>query len=115
MINNLLQQIKYFYGLNSNCANLIESYFKTDSSDLIALQQDIIDNILNDKILNRYQPFKKYQRSFLKTIINAVEKQNEEVNETLFKIYIQLLNNDQSSSNEEKYFIVYYSKVKGNI
>ena len=111
MIDNLLKRIKYSYGLNLPCNDLIEEYFKTNnSSDLFTLQQNVIDFILNDKTLCVYQPYMKYKRNFLKTIINLVEKQNEEVNEDLFNSYIGLLN-DKQFGNQEKYFVVFFAKV----
>lgn len=107
----LLQQIKYYYGLNIPRVDLLESYFENKSNDdLNILQQNIIHYILNDKTLCLYKPYRKYQRNFIKSILNIIEGLNDEVDETLFKLYIDLLN-DVALNDEEKYFLVFYSKV----
>jgi hypothetical protein len=109
MIDNLLQKIKYSYGLNLPCNDLLEEYF-ANKTNVIFFQQNIIDFILNDKTLCVYQPYVKYKRNFLKKIINLIEKHNQEVDENLFNLYIDLLN-DKLYGNQEKYFIVFFAKV----
>jgi hypothetical protein len=105
----LLKQIKYYYGLNQKCPDLIKSYLTSNdeldsSSDL---QKDLIDYILNDKLLSKYKVNTKFKQTFIKTIISRLEELNLEVNESLFQSYIQLLNDQQ----DETYFLFFYSLV----
>lgn len=105
----LLKQIKYYYDLNQKCPDLIKSYLTSNdeldsSSDL---QKDLIDYILNDKLLSKYKVNTKFKQTFIKTIISRLEELNLEVNESLFQSYIQLLNDQQ----DETYFLLFYSLV----
>ncbi len=105
----LLKQIKYYYDLNQKCPDLIKSYLTSNdeldsSSDL---QKDLIDYILNDKLLSKYKVNTKFKQTFIKTIISRLEELNLEVNESLFQSYIQLLNDQQ----DETYFLFFYSLV----
>lgn len=106
----ILKQIKYFYGLNQKRPDLIQSFLRLESSTYSSssLQQDLIDYILNDDLLCKYRVNKKFQQTFIKTIINQLEELNLEVNEELFQSYIQLLNSNQQ---DETYFLIFYSLV----
>ena len=107
----LLNEIKYFYGLNENANELLQSYFTCEENKLWDLQEALVEHILKDSTLSTYKPYKKYERNFLRSIINIVESFNEEVNNTVFEDYITNINGQQVAGDEEKYFLVVLPKV----
>ena len=110
---NILNKIKCLYGLNENASELLQEYLEGETCDLNQLQQVLVDFIFHDKVLNMYEPYKKYRRSFLKKIISIVENKEEEVNETLLNNYIQLINQVSETNHDEpeKYFLVIFPQV----
>lgn len=106
----LLNEIKYFYGLNENANELLQSYFTCEENKLWDLQEALVEHILKDSTLSTYKPYKKYERNFLRSIINIVESFNEEVNNTVFEDYITNINGQQVAGDEEKYFLVVLPK-----
>ncbi len=107
---SLLHEIKYYYGLGECSGDLIKRFFSFEENKIWDLQQALIEYVLWDKILLSFPPYKKYRRTFLKTVIETVERSNNEVDGTIFEDYISLINQVQNS-NEEKYFLVVFSKV----
>lgn len=110
---SVLARIKCQYGLNENANELINSFFSESNEESIyRLQNALVEFILNDKYLRVYKPYSKYRKSFLKTVINLVEGRNHEVNEDLFNHYIEIINNKNSSSEDDNsYFVVFFDQV----
>jgi hypothetical protein len=112
----LLFKIRYLYGLNEQFNEYLNSFFAIEQNenvlfvDIDKLQDILVKFILNNKYLACFKPYFKYRKSFLKSIINIVEKSNNEVNEILFNDYINLINNKEADDNE-KYFLVVFSKL----
>lgn len=106
----ILHQIKYFYGLNEDSNHLLKIFFSSNENKIWDLQLALANHILCDKSLLTYQPYRKYRRMFLKTIIDSIEKLQEEVNEKVLESYITLIN-EAYDSGEEKYFLVVFPKV----
>lgn len=111
----LLNQIKYFYGLNSSKSiDLLNDYFKIDPIDedpdpiVAALQQNLVDAILKDPHLDRFIGSRKFRQSFLKTVITIVERLNVEVNQEIYEKLLTLIN--ESQCDEERSFLLFYDR-----
>ena len=96
-----LKNLKYLYGRNECVEKLFKNF---DASP--KLQECIVDYILNDELINKFETSRKYQKKFLKTIISSVEKLNEEINPIILEKYIELINSSCTSN-----YRIYYSKV----
>lgn len=110
----LLIEIKCLYGLNQDCSKVLEEYLKSEEyKELELLQSMIIDFILNDQILAKYQPNWKFRKTFLKQIISILEKNICEINSQIYDSYIDLINSSEclSTKDDQKYFVVFFSKV----
>jgi hypothetical protein len=118
----LLFKIRYLYGLNEQSNQYLNSFFINEQNenvlllDVDKLQEILVEFILKNRYLSSFKPYFKYRKSFLKSIINIIEKSNNEVNEKLFNDYIDLINNDNQADNKnnEKYFLVVFSKHNDN-
>ena len=108
---NLLNQIKYFYGLNSSKSiDLLNDYFNSDlisddDSVVAALQQNLVDTILKDPHLDRFIGSRKFRQSFLKATISIVERLNVEVNQEIYEKLLTLIN---ERDDEERSFLLFY-------
>jgi len=111
----ILNEIKYNYGLNESSNDLLKSYYTTGENKIWDLQEAMVEFILNDATLRKYAPYWKYRRTFLKTLISLIEDFDEEVNETFLEDYITLINSGSFVSDDQgKYFLVVFPKdIKG--
>lgn len=108
---NLLIDIKCLYGLNHDSSKLLVDFFESDDVD--CLQKFLIQSILKDFYLTKYQPSSKYRKSFLKKIISILESKNHEIDSEIYDSYISIINKQKSEINfdEEKYFVCCFLKV----
>jgi len=67
-------------------------------------QQNLLDSTVLSPVAKEYPPSIKYQKSFLKSIISKLETNRLEVNECLYKQYLDLL---KKSDNEEYCYKTY--------
>jgi hypothetical protein len=110
-----LLNIRYLYGLNENVnESILNSYFDLsdqDSLDAYKLQDILVELLVNNTYLAKYRPYHKYRKSFFKSIINTIEKLNNEVNESLYNEYINSMN-EQSDADQKNqtYFLIIFSK-----
>lgn len=114
-MSNFLKNLKYSYGRNECVKDLLLNEFSNASpSEVNELQENIVNYILNDELINKYETSVKYKKKFLKTLINAIENEAyEEVNPVIFDKYIEMINTkiDNPSSTTNYYYRIYYSKV----
>ncbi|RMZ95767.1 hypothetical protein BpHYR1_039451 [Brachionus plicatilis] len=107
---NLLIDIKCLYGLNHDSSKLLVDFFESDDVD--CLQKFLIQSILKDFYLTKYQPSSKYRKSFLKKVISILESKNHEIDSEIYDSYISIINKQKSEINfdEEKYFVCCFLK-----
>jgi hypothetical protein len=107
-----LNQIKVSYGLNESVSeDLLIGYFSCSDNYDLAVQSRFVEFVLNDALLVKYPPGLKYRQNFLKKCIGVLEKSGIEVEDSLYEIYIQLINSSNSGSNTERFFTLFFSKV----
>ena len=115
----LLVKLRYQYGRNENTSDTLRAYFALvspqvpETSECFTqeqqqLQADLIDFVLHNKYLTKYEPSMKAKRSLLKSTIDIVESSGQEVDERLLDAYINMINSNITS---DKHFVVLFSLV----
>ena len=119
----LLVKIRFGFGINDHVHDLLDAYFNENNEtcdDYDELQEALVEFIFKCDVFTQIKANTKYTRVFLKQIIDIVEKCGQEVNETLFRLYIEQINGPNHrddtnrrdvGENSDKFHLVFFDRV----